>query len=129
MLGQIVSREATAMPRSMRDAVLDVINLSLGAFLFFTPWLFGYATGAMSGNAWISGILIFLASIAAIAAFAEWEEWANVIVGLWLLVSPWVLGFDGSQAMHIDLVVGIIVALLATIELWSGHQAPPRAAA
>jgi hypothetical protein len=43
-----------------------------------------------------------------------------------VLVSPWVLGFDGSQAMHVNLVVGIIVALLAAIELSSDHPAPPR---
>jgi hypothetical protein len=116
------------LPRPANDAILDIINLFLGAFLFCTPWLFGYSAGAMSGNAWISGIVIFLASVAALAAFAEWEEWTNVIVGIWLLVSPWVLGFDGSQAMHIDLVIGIIVALLAIIELCSDHQAPPRTA-
>jgi hypothetical protein len=67
--------------------------------------------------------------MAALAAFAEWEEWTNVMVGIWLLVSPWILGFDGSQAMHIDLVIGTIVAVLATIELCSDHRAPPRAAA
>jgi hypothetical protein len=117
------------LPRPANDAILDIINLFLGAFLFFTPWLFGYSAGAMSGNAWISGIVIFLASVAALAAFAEWEEWTNVIVGIWLLISPWVLGFSGSQAMHIDLVIGIVVALLATIELWSDHQTPPHVAA
>jgi hypothetical protein len=114
------------MSRSTRDAILDIINLALGAFLFVTPWLFGYAAGAMSGTAWISGTMIFLASMAALAAFAEWEERLNLALGLWVLVSPWVLGFDGTQAMHINLVVGIIVALLATIELWASHQSPPQ---
>jgi hypothetical protein len=117
------------MQRSADDAILDIINLVLGAFLFFTPWLFGYAAGAMSGAAWISGTLIVFASMAALAAFAEWEEWANLFLGVWVFVSPWVLGFDGSQAMHINLVVGIIVALLATIELWSDHPAPPHVSA
>lgn len=117
------------LPRSANDAILDIINLSLGAFLFVTPWLFGYNAGAMSGNAWISGILIVLTSLAALAAFAEWEERVILSLGLWVLVSPWVLGFDGSQAMHVHLVVGIIVALLATIELWSDHPAPPRTTA
>lgn len=113
------------MSRSTRDAVLDIINLSLGAFLFCTPWLFGYAAGAMSGNAWISGSLIVLVSLAALSAFAEWEERVILGLGLWVLVSPWVLGFDGSQAMHIDLVIGVIVALLAAVELRLDHTAPP----
>jgi SPW repeat len=32
-------------------------------------------------------------AIAAIVAFAEWEEWINVVFGLWVAASAWVVGF------------------------------------
>ena len=67
-------------------------------------------------------------SIAALAAFAVWEEWLNLIVGLWLIVSPWVLKFQGNSGMRIDVVIGIIVAILAAVELWTMSQIPPRQA-
>ena len=75
----------------------DVANLILGAFLFFSPWIFGFDAGKVSQNAYIAGIVIAVLAIAALAAFAVWEEWLNLIVGLWVLVSPWVLGFQGTM--------------------------------
>jgi hypothetical protein len=66
----------------------DVANLILGAFLFLSPWIFGFG-GTAAGNANIAGIVIAALAIAALAAFAVWEEWLNLIVGLWLIASPW----------------------------------------
>jgi uncharacterized membrane-anchored protein len=59
-----------------------------------------------------------------LAAFAVWEEWLNLIVGLWVLVSPWVPGFAGTTAATVQIIVGIILAVLAAIELWLMYQRP-----
>jgi hypothetical protein len=105
----------------------DVANLVLGAVLFLSPWIFGFGAGAASQNAYIAGIVIAVLAIAALAAFAVWEEWLNLIVGLWTLIAPWVLGFHGNRtAMMVHVVIGIAVAVLAAIELWMMSQIPPR---
>jgi hypothetical protein len=104
----------------------DVANLILGAILFFSPWMFGFDAGKASENAHIAGIVIAILAIAALAAFAIWEEWLNLIVGLWTLVSPWLLGFQGTKAMTVTVVIGAAVAILAAIELWIMSQNPPR---
>jgi hypothetical protein len=105
----------------------DVANLILGAFLFFTPWIFGFEAGHVSQNAILAGLVIVALAIAALAAFAVWEEWLNLIVGLWVLISPWVLKFhENATAVRIDVIVGIAVAVLAAIELWMMSQIPPR---
>src|SRR6266404_8531669 len=104
----------------------DVANLILGAILFFSPWMFGFGAGMASQNAYIAGIVVAVLAIAAIAAFAVWEEWLNLIVGLWVLVSPWVLGFQGTTAMSVHVIIGAAVAILAAIELWLLSQIPPR---
>ncbi|MER9135622.1 SPW repeat protein [Mesorhizobium sp. M0047] len=103
----------------------DVANLILGAVLFFSPWIFAFAAGTQSQNAMGSGIVIFLLSVAALSAFAIWEEWLNLVVGLWVIVSPWVLGFQASTAMSVHVVIGVLVAVLAAIELWMMYQNPP----
>ncbi|TKB76767.1 MAG: hypothetical protein E5W81_14995, partial [Mesorhizobium sp.] len=54
-----------------------------------------------------------------------WEEWVNLVVGLWVLASPWVLGFQATTAMTVHVVIGILVAVLAAIELWMMYQNPP----
>jgi hypothetical protein len=104
----------------------DVANLILGAILFFSPWIFGFEAGRASENAIIAGIVIAALAIAALTAFAVWEEWLNLIVGLWTLVSPWVLHFQGTQAMTVHVVIGAVVAILAALELWIMSQNPPR---
>jgi hypothetical protein len=104
----------------------DVANLILGAILFLSPWILGFEAGAASENAYIAGIVIAVLAIAALAAFAVWEEWLNLIVGLWTLVSPWVLGFQGTTAMTVHVIIGAGVAILAAIELWIMSQTPPR---
>jgi hypothetical protein len=105
------------------ERVCDVLNLVLGAFLFFSPWIFGFASGAPTQNAVVSGIVIAVLSIAALAAFTVWEEWLNLILGLWVLVSPWVLAFAGTTAAAVAVVVGILVAVIAAIELWMMYRA------
>jgi hypothetical protein len=104
----------------------DVANLILGAFLFASPWIFGFTGGGVSENANIAGIIIAILAIAALAAFAVWEEWLNLIVGLWTLVSPWILGFQGTTAMTVHVIVGAAVAVLAAIELWLMSHDWPR---
>ena len=105
----------------------DVANLILGVFLLFSPWIFAFEAGKMSQNATIAGIVIAVLAIAALAAFAVWEEWLNLIVGLWTLISPWVLGFQGSATpTTIHVIVGALVAILAAVELWIMSQNPPR---
>ena len=104
----------------------DAANLILGAFLLISPWVFGFGAEGASENAYIAGVAIAVLAIAALAAFAVWEEWLNLIVGLWTLVSPWVLGFQGTRAMTVHVIVGAAVAILAAIELWLLSQNPPR---
>jgi len=105
----------------------DVANLILGAFLFLSPWIVGFEGTRAAGNANIAGIVIVALAIAALAAFAVWEEWLNLIVGLWTLISPWVLRFqDNTKATTVCVIVGILVAILAAVELWLTSQNPPR---
>lgn len=106
--------------------ICDVLNLIFGGLLVISPWLFHLPSGSASENALIAGLIIAVISIAALAALAIWEEWLNLIVGLWVIVSPWVLGFAQGTAMQVHVVIGVLVAVLAAIELWILYQRPPR---
>lgn len=116
------------MPQWTTAKLCDLGNLILGAFLFVSPWVFNFPMGAETWNAAAAGAIIAILSIAALTAFTVWEEWLNLIVGLWLIVSPWVLQFQDQTAMRVAVGVGIVVAVLAAIELWSMSHTPPREA-
>jgi hypothetical protein len=106
------------MEKWSRAKLCDIVNLSLGTILFFSPWLFSLSAGAPRQTAAIVGLFIAVLSIASMAAFAVWEEWLNLIAGLWLIMAPWLLGFEDSNAVMIDVIIGIVVAALAAFEVW-----------
>jgi hypothetical protein len=101
-----------------RAKLCDVVNLVLGTILFFSPWLFSLSAGAPRQITSIIGLFIAVLSVAALAAFAVWEEWLNLMAGLWLVIAPWLLGFEDGTAVMVDVVIGIVVVGLAIFEIW-----------
>jgi SPW repeat len=114
------------MELKWKESGVDVINLILGAFLLLMPMMFGFASDHVAApNAWVSGIVIGAVAIAAFTKFAEWEEWINLLLGVWVLVSPWVLSFSAqTTARWAHVGIGLIVAVLAGLRLWFMHQTP-----
>jgi hypothetical protein len=112
------------MRKWRQRSVLDLYNLLLAMFLFVSPWLFARANGtAAAMDLRTSGAAIAVISLVAMAAFADWEEWANLLLGIWLMVSPWVLGFAHTGAIHLSILVGFTVAFLAALELFLEYDA------
>lgn len=99
------------------EAVLDIYNLVLALVLFAAPWFLSLTKTATEVDLWISGAAIAVISLGAIAAFTRWDEWANLFLGLWLIVSPWLLGFTHTRAMHFSIGIGAVVAFMAGLEL------------
>ena len=101
------------MELKWKELGVDVVNLILAAFLLLTPMMFGFASDHVAApNAWVSGIVICAVAIAAVTKFAEWEEWINLLLGLWVLVSPWVLSFSAqTTARWAHVGIGLIASL------------------
>jgi hypothetical protein len=112
--------------RWRKESPLDVYKLALGAFLFLSPWLLALAYPAARIDAWICGLLLMAVSAAALVAFADLEEWSALVVGVWMLASPWALGLPHA-ATRLHIGVGLLVAYLAGLELWLVHFDTPRA--
>jgi len=113
--------------RNNQEKAIDVANLIAGLALIISPWLFGFADMQTAAwTAWITGLLIAAVALGALVAYRQWEEWVNVVLGLWAVVSPWLLGFasDGN-AMLTHVVLGLLVAVLAAFELWTEHNRTP----
>lgn len=111
------------MKKWQRESVLDLYNLLLAALLFVSPWLFRLTNGSGKMDLWASSAVIAVISLAAIIAYRDWEEWANLLLGLWLIASPWLLGFAHTHAMHLSIGVGVVVAFLAALDLWLHYDA------
>ena len=99
------------------ESVLDLYNLLLAMVLFAAPWFFAHAGQTAVVDLRLSSAAIIILSLAAIIAFSTWEEWVNLLLGLWLVVSPWPLGFTHTRAMHYSIAIGATIAFLAALDL------------
>jgi len=55
-----------------------------------------------------------------IARNARWQNVANFVLGAWLFISPWVLGFsDAGKVATKAWIFGIIIALLALTAIFA----------
>lgn len=96
----------------------DPVNALVGACLIISPWALGFqsATVAML-NATLVGLALLAAALGAILVPRAWEEWTEFALGIWLVASPWVLGFaDLSEARLGAVVAGVVVTALS---LWT----------
>ncbi|GMA52296.1 hypothetical protein GCM10025857_36530 [Alicyclobacillus contaminans] len=49
-----------------------------------------------------------------------WQLWLSGIIGLWVLISPWVYGFsDNTGGLWNSIVFGVILVILA---IWAGYS-------
>lgn len=103
----------------------DWVNLVLGAWLFIAPAVGIGATGDVAAwNSYVAGAAIVTLTVMALARSRIWEEWVNLVIGVWLIVAPFVLGFsDRSNPTWNQIVVGILIGAGA---LWAALQYSPR---
>jgi SPW repeat len=96
----------------------DPVNAALGACLALSPWATGFSGDTVAtANAVIIGLALIAGALGAMLFPRAWEEWIEAVLGLWLIVSPWALGFSThADARRAAVVTGIAVAVLA---LWT----------
>jgi len=93
----------------------DWTNVLLGAWLVVTPLMgIGLIGDVAAINSYLIGSAVVILSFAAIAFPQLWEEYTNIILGLWLIVSPFVLGFANlTGPMLNQIIVGILIGSVA----------------
>jgi hypothetical protein len=104
------------------------LTLILGTFLFLCPWIFGFSlsdtfTKFTLGdyNAWACGCLV-LGGIS-IGQFCEWRAWFNFLIGLWVTIAPWVLGFSSDATVRSShVIVGVAVTGLAACAIYAADH-------
>jgi hypothetical protein len=100
------------------ESVLDLYKLAFAILLVVMPWFFTKPSGTTVIDLRACGVAIAALSLAAMFAYANWEEWGNLLIGMWLIVSPWILGFAHTRAMHYSIGIGLAVAFFSLLELW-----------
>ena len=92
-----------------------IINSLLGLWLMIAPGILQYSPAA-ADNGHIAGPVIITFSVVAIwEATRVLRKW-NIPVAIWLLVAPWILGYDNTIAIISDMGVGVLVLIFSSIK-------------
>jgi SPW repeat len=107
------SPSSRAMPES--NAGVSWINVLLGIWVIISPFILGFSTlpAAMWNSVATGGAIGILALIRSSAPRQSGWSWTNVILGIWLIISPFALGFASGVALWNDVILGIIIAIVA----------------
>jgi SPW repeat len=98
----------------------DWFGIALGALIALSPWLAGQTDNQVV--LWVTiAVGIWVAQFAGLQLvdLERSEEIGLLICGVWLIASPFALGYaDGGTLMILHFVLGAAVVLLAALDLW-----------
>lgn len=108
----------------------DWFGMALGVLIGLSPWLADYgladygladhAVGrAAAWNAVLVGLLVFFIAELEYVVLRRWEESCQLLLGLWLVISPYIFGYFEAGALRFwHSTLGGLLILLAALELW-----------
>lgn len=103
----------------------DWLLVALGTWLIISPFVLSYnsTTNVAAWNSYILGVAVAGFAIGALSVPRVWEEWVNLVLGIWLIISPYVLQYSDVEpiATRNNLTTGILIAALA---VWAMLQYP-----
>jgi hypothetical protein len=112
--------DRTVTPRTDRETAstgLSVLNAIAAIWVILSPFFLSFTTPAMVWNNVIVGIIILiLAGIRASNPLRNVEaSWVNALLGIWLIISPFVLMTLPRNPLPVwnNVILGIIVLALS----------------
>jgi len=103
------------------------INLAVGLWIFASPWVYGASHNPDSCNSWILGLLVALFALIRMTnpIGSRMLGWFNMILGVWLFVSPWVYGYTVNTGRFVNsLCAGALIFVLSIIGASSQTAVP-----
>lgn len=107
--------------RTSIDPTRTAVDLGVlvGVWLLVSPFVLGFSGyGGPTWNAAIIGLGTLAVMYSPPRHETDWRGYAGVFLGVWVLISPWVLGYAHIvPALWNSVVVGIILAGAAVTRL------------
>jgi SPW repeat-containing protein len=111
---------AYALPHRGQVVTASALDVLAAIWLIISPFVLVFHYSAATGNNVVLGIVIGVLALARFIASTYQNSglsWINLVLGCWVIASPWALRFDRMQtAMVNNVIMGIIVVILS---FWS----------
>jgi hypothetical protein len=50
----------------------------------------------------------------------EWQDWLNLVLGIWICLSPWALNFtDNASAARTAIAIGFLIIVCEVFTFWA----------
>lgn len=89
-----------------------VVSVALGLWLMFAPSVLGSLAPAAHSDHLVGALMVTVAMMA-LADVGRAARFVNVLLGAWVIVSPWLLQGATTSAVWNDAIVGALIILLS----------------
>ena len=98
----------------------DGMGLLFGMTIGLSPYIAAEVSNiAAVLNAAFSGLAILMIAQLELVRLRRWEEALELMLGLWVVASPFVFGYAGSGGLRAShWILGGCVAVIGGLELW-----------
>ncbi len=109
------------MDRYQQARIPSALNILFSLWLIASPWLLGFYTKNLVAlwDAIIVGVIVLVLSWIREnnPGSYPWMSWVNAILGIWLIISPFILGVGAVTGVMMDFVIVGIAFLIFGV--WS----------
>lgn len=105
----------------------------VGVWLIAAPWALGSFSpdsvplGAAAWNFLACGVAVAILGAAALASYRLREEWVNLLIGIWLVASPWILrSLERPPFFWNALICGILLVVFGISALYGTKSSERR---
>ena len=89
------------------------VNVLLGIWVIVSPFVLEYtAPRVIWSNVVAGAIVLIIALLRTVVRQPGWS-WINVLLAIWIIISPFVLGFLSAAEMWNNIALGIIIGAIA----------------
>ena len=105
----------------------DLLGMGLGVLILLSPAIAPDEFRiSILLNAAVVGIIVMAVSEFELAGHRVREEAANAAAGIWLMASPFVLGYSAAGVLRLwHFALGALVAILSIVEFWQERRKRP----
>jgi hypothetical protein len=94
------------------------VNILLGIWVIVSPFVLAIHSSRAVWNNVVTGVLVGILALIRWSVRQPGLSWLNLLLGIWLVISPFVLFLSGA-AMWNNVILGIIICALALTNTYS----------
>ncbi|MDH2427348.1 SPW repeat protein [Sphaerisporangium sp. TRM90804] len=117
---------------SMVAQMIDGLTLLAGLYLAISPWVVGFnGLSRLAVNNMVIGLALAALALGFASAYGRTHglTWIAPILGVWTILSPWIIRSATTSSIWNNVVTGIVILLLGLGAMAVGNRHIPTPAA